>query len=439
MNKLATILSLFVLAIVSPPVHAMQDQTYGLGGTTTGRVGGVTAEPDNAFASLLNPALMPIGPKQFSFSMSYVDSDIRNPTNVVVDNRAYRTRDGQKRVGEASMPQAKTALWALGYNYPFSLSFWPNHRAGFGLALSGPFDQFRHWLALSPYDFTPLRYGAADTQFKGTLSGALELIPQHLFIGGGLSLFLTSAGITEASLNAANPTGRMVMDVGFNTAGLVGLYSSFDSWGMAVVYRQVVNPVFHQTFIGELEVAGTPVANQPAAVQTSLYFEPAVLEFDAQKELGSLVASAGVSFQQWSQYSPRYMNLSTRDASGGSRSTTPALVPTKDIWSPRASLEWRGFTNWKLSAGYQFRPSPVVDLSQAGNLVDTDIHVMGMSIQRNFGNLLFFDQLSLSVFGQAHVLSTRNVVKTDPEFVGSPGYPISGRVFLVGLSLSSKL
>lgn len=440
MPKRAFFLSALALFCFAREARAMQDQTYGLGGTTTGRVSGVTAEPENAFASLLNPALIPAArSKQFAFSLSWVQSQILNPSNVILDNRSFRTRDGQLRIGEASMPQARTSLWAAGYNHPFDLKFWPNHHAGFGFVVSGPFDQFRHWLALSPYDFTPLRYGAADTQFKGTVSGALELVPRHLYIGGGLSLFLTSAGVTEASLTSANPTGRMVMDVGFNTAGLAGLYSSFGNTGAALVYRQVVNPVFHQTFIGELEMAGTTVANQPAAVQTSLYFEPAVVEFDVQHALGRLVASAGVTWQQWSRYSPRYLELSTKDASGNTRATSPAIIPMKDTWNPRASLEWRGFDKWRISAGYQFRPTPVMDLSLAGNLIDTDTHVLGLSIQRNFGSPLFFDQLCLSIFGQAHLFNSRTVVKADPNFVGAPGYTISGKVLMFGGSLSTDL
>ncbi len=436
----AFILSALALFCFARPVAAMQDQTYGLGGATTGRVSGMTAEPENAFAPLLNPALIAASDtKRFTFSLSWVRSQIGNPSNVTLDNRPFRTRDGQLRIGDAVLPQAKSSLWAAGYTHPFALKFWPNHHAGFGLTLSGPFDQFRHWLALSPYDFTPLRYGAADTQFKGTVSGAIELVPKHVFFGAGLSLFLTSAGVTEASLNAANPTGRMVMDVGFNTAGLAGLYTSFGKWGTALVYRQVVNPVFHQTFIGELEVGGTTVANQPAAVQTSLYFEPAVVEFDTQRSFGGLVASAGVTFQQWSRYSPRYLELSTRDASGKSRGTSPAIIPMRNTWNPRASLEWRGLSKWRFSGGYQFRPTPVIDLSQAGNLIDTDTHVLGLNIERNLGSPLFFDQLRVSLSGQAHIFNQRKVVKSNADFIGAPGYTISGQVFMFSLALSSDI
>jgi hypothetical protein len=418
----------------------MQDQSYGLGSVTTGRVSGVTADTDHSFGALLNPALISATPKrQFTYSMSWVNSQIANPTNVLLDSARYRTRDGQERIGDVAMPAVRTALWAAGYSHPFALGFWPNHRAGFGLTISGPFDQFRRWVALSPYDFTPLRYGGSDTQFKGTVAGSLEIIPQHLFFGAGLSLFLTSSGVSEASLNTSNPTARMAMNVGFNTSTIFGLYSQFDAFSASLVYRQVVIPAFNQTFIGELDVGGVTVANQPAAIQTSLYYEPAIIELEAQKNFGGLVASAGLAFQQWVDYAPRYLALATPDASGRMRSTYPSITPMQNTLNPRASLEWRGWNQWRISMGYQFRPTPVVDLSKESNLIDADTHVLGFNVSRYLGNPLFFDRLTVSLFGQAHLLNPRVIVKSSPDYVGAPGYTISGQAFTVGVSFTSDI
>ncbi len=436
----ARILGLLVVLYFAAPARAQHDQTYGLDGTTSGRVGGVTAEPNNPFAALLNPALLAASPaKHFSFNISWVNTQIKNPSNVLLDSRRYRTRDGADRIGNAELTQTRTSLWAAGYNHPFSLGIWPNHRAGVGLALSGPMGQARRWVALSPYDFTPLRYGAADTQFKATFSGALELIPRHLFLGGGLSLYMTSSGVGESALTTENPSSRMVMDVGFNSAGLVGLYGSLDSWSSAVVYRAAVNPVFYQKFVGIADVGGMDVANQPAEVQGSLYFEPAILECDVQKNWTVASASVGISWQRWSAYQPRYMMLSTRDASGNNRSTVPANVPMRDTWNPRASVEWRGWRRWKIGAGYQFRPTAIADLSGIGNLLDADTHVAGLSLKRELGNPLFFNGLSLTLHAQAHFLKARTVVKAAADSIGAPGYTIAGQAWIVGATLASQL
>lgn len=435
-----TFIIFILMAALGFRAEAMQDQSYGLGNVTTGRVGAVTAEPDHSFGALINPALLAAGTKkQFTFGLSWVSSQVVDPTNVLLDSSQYRTRDGSDRSGDASMPAVRTSLWSAGYAHPFKLGFWPGHRAGFGLTLSGPFDQFRRWLALSPYDFTTLRYGGSDTQFKGTIAGGLELVPNHLFFGAGLSLFLTSSGVSEATLNSQNPTARMAMNVGFNTSTVFGLYSSFDTFSAALVYRQVVVPAFTQTFIGQVEVGGVPVANQPAAIRTSLYFEPAIVEFEAQKRFGGLLVSAGLGFQKWSDYAPRYLALATPDASGVLRSTYPSITPMRDTFNPRASVEWRSFEHWRLSAGYQFRPTPVVDLSNESNLIDTDTHVLGVSVSRYLGNPLFFERLTLSLYGQAHFLNPRLVVKSSPTFIGAPGYVISGRAFVGGLSLTSDI
>jgi long-subunit fatty acid transport protein len=432
--------SLLLLVCLALPAWAAQDQMYGLGGTTTGRVGSVVAEPDNAFASLLNPALLAASPRgKFAFSFGGVQARMDSPTGVLLDSRKYRTRDGDDRTGNATLPEVGTAVMSAGYSQPIPLKFWPAHRMGVGLSMSGPLGQFRRWVALSPYDFTMLRYGAADTQFKGTFSGSLEVIPNKLFIGGGVSLFMTSNGVTEASLTAENQTGRMAMDIAFNTSGIVGLYSVFDKFSAAVVWRQRVDPVLRQTFIGTAQMGAVDFANQPAAAQGSLYYEPAVVEFEMQQTFNKWVVSAGLGFQQWSQYKPRYLVVATRDANGTDRSTIPAIVPMHDTWNPRASVEWRGWNKWRISAGYQYRPTAVADLSQAGNLLDTDTHVTGLSFQRAMGDVLFFNSLSLGLYGQAHWMKDRDVVKTDTTFIGSPGYKISGRGLVFGAYLTSEL
>ncbi len=440
MRKLGVLFGFCLVSGLTQPAFAAHDQMYGLGGSSSGRVGSVTADSTNVFASLLNPALLAAAPERlFAFNLGGISTHVTAPANVLLDSRKYRTRDGLDRLGQAHIPDVRTAMMAAGYAHPIALGFWPNHRMGIGLSLSGPIGQFRRWIALSPYDFTLLRYGAADTQFKGTLSGSLELVPKMLFIGGGVSIFMTSNGITEASLTAENQVGRMAMDIAFNTAGVVGLYGVFGRTTAAAVWRQQVNPVLQQTFMGSAQMGDIDFANQPAAAQSSMYYEPAVLEFEIQQAFDQFVLSAGVGFQQWSQYRPRYLVLATRDANGNERGTTPAIVPMRDTWNPRASLEWRGWRNWKLSAGYQFRPSAVTDLTGPGNLIDMDTHVAGFSFQHEMGNLLFFERLSLGAYAQAHWMGTRSVTKADPSYIGAPGYQMSGRALVFGGSLTSLL
>ncbi len=440
MLKFLKTLPLLLSVCLALPALAAQDQMYGLGGTTTGRVGGVAAEPDNAFASLLNPALLAASPRgKFSFSFGGVQARMDSPTGVRLDSRTYRTRDGADRSGNATLPEVRTAVMSAGFTQPIPLRFWPDHKMGVGLSMSGPLGQFRRWVALSPYDFTMLRYGAADTQFKGTLSAGLELIPKRLFIGGGVSLFMTSNGVTEASLTAENQTGRMAMDIAFNTSGIVGLYSVFGKFAAGLVWRQRVNPVLRQTFIGTAQMGAVDFANQPAAAESSLYYEPGVIELELQQTFDRWVASVGVGYQQWSQYRPRYLTLATRDASGAERSTTPAVVPMHDTWNPRASVEWRGWNKWRMSAGYQYRPAAVSDFSQAGNLLDADTHVTGLSVQREMGEVLFLNNMTLGFYGQAHWMNSRPVVKASDAFIGSPGYTIGGRGLVFGATLTSEL
>ncbi|MBY0369504.1 hypothetical protein K2X33_02385 [bacterium] len=419
-------------------LHAMTDQTYGLGGMTSGRVSSVTSETENPFTAVLNPGLIAAIPeKRFGFAMNWVHAQMDNPTNVLLDSQEYRTRTGQLRSGTANIPEVTNTLWAAGYTQPFRLPFWKDHRSGFGFSVSGPIKEFRRWLALSPYDFTNLRYGNSDVQFKGSLGLGLELIPNHLYIGGSLAVFLTSAGVSEMDLGSSNSLGRMMMDVGFNSATIFGMYGNFGKTGASLVYRQSVRPVFLQRIDGTLDLNGSPVANQPVTVKSTLYYEPMIVEMDLQRNFDDFVLSAGVAFQQWSQYEPSYLRVATKDASGVERVTKPPFTQFRDTWNPRVSLEWRGLRGLRFGTGYQLRPTPVVDISTMGNIIDTDVHVLGLSAAVDLGRNEFFNNMLLAMHGQYHFMAPRQVVKADPDFIGAPGFTVSGRAWSVGASISS--
>lgn len=434
-------LTIWALVFSLTDAHAMTDQIYGLGGMSSGRVSSVTAETETPYAALLNPALIAAIPeKRFGFSLNWVGARLNNPRDILVDSPQYRTRGGQLRTGTAQVPAVSNTLWSAGFSQPFVIPFLRSNRAGYGFSVSGPIKEFRKWLALSPYDFTNLRYGTSDVQFKGTLGLGLEVIPKYFFIGGSLAVFLTSAGSSEVYLNTKNPLGRMSMDVGFNSAMVLGGYGNFGDTGVSLVYRQSVRPVFLNKFEGQMQVGTVDFANQPATVKSTLYFEPMVLEMDVQHQFERFVLSAGISFQQWSQYEPSYLRVATmRMEPDGARevSTTPPYTQFRDTWNPRASFEWRGSRHLRVGLGYQFRPTPVVDISTMGNIVDTDVHVVGLATSWAFGPNESYKSLLLTLHGQYHFWAPRKVVKADPDFIGAPGYTITGNAWTAGASIST--
>jgi hypothetical protein len=428
--------------IFTLPALASQDRNFGLGGMTSGRVSGVTAETENPFAALYNPALIPSQSRaQFGFSTGLAGSRHGTLTQVLVDSPQYRTERGIARRQDLKLQDFSAAQWTTGLTLPFRLPFLKPRRGGLGLAVSGPYERLRSFHAGTPYDFSRLRYGTSDAQFKGTIGGGVEILPETLFFGGGLSLFMTTAGAADATLVADNPTGRLQLDVGLNTALVAGLYGRHEMTSAALVYRQEVNPTLDQKFEGQVQLGGTETFHQPFVMHASMYFEPAALEMDVQHDFGPVKASAGLSYQRWTTYHPSYLVLSGPDAGGATRTTRAPRPPMRDTFSPRTSLEVP-FLERRMSvaAGYQYRPTPMTDLSGPVNVLDSDTHIVGLSLRHRLGESEWFPfPMSWGIYGQYHWIANRRVEKADPGYIGAPGFDFGGNAYAYGLSLQAEL
>lgn len=423
---------------------ASQDRDFGLGGITSGRVTSVTAEPDHGFTALYNPALIAAQTKpQFSFSTGASSASYPSFGVVRVDSPHYQTQRGDDRETEFTLPNQSYSSWAAGFSYPFSLPFFFSRRAGLGLTASGPYQKLRSISAGSPYDFSTLRYGTSDAQFKATLSGALELWPDHFFFGVGLSLYLTTAGAARASFLSNNPTGKLAIDVGFNSALLVGLFSQWENTGAGLVLRQEIHPTLEQSFEGSVQLAKDTVFRQPFTFRTSLFYEPGALEFDLQQRFLGIKGSVGVSYQNWSAYQPSSLVVSAPDADGNVRVTEVPPLALRNTWNPRISLEIPTLNNaLMLSGGYQYRPTPIRDLQGASNLLDSNTHVVGLSLQYHFAENQGIGMtlpVTLGLYGQRHWMTSRQVTKAAPTFVGAPGYLFSGNAYTYGFTLQAQL
>ncbi len=439
---------LAILGILTFNLRALatQDQTYGLGGASTGRVSGVTADVETPFAALYNPALLGAGTTPlFSLSTSAAGSSYAPFSQVLVDSPQYRTRDARQRVDDYALPGSGSTLWTMGFTYPFSLPKYLGRRAGIGIVASGPFGKLRSFASGTPYEFSALRYGTADRQFKATLSTGVEIIPNHVYAGAGLSLYITAAGAADADVVTSNPTGRLNLDVGLNSSLVAGLYGRAKLWNYdhawSLVYRQAARPTFDQRFDGNVQVVEGASVALPLLLHTALYFEPQTIESDWQVNFGLLTASIGVSFQRWSAFEPSFLVLQSPDAQGRTRSTSMPSLPFTDTINPRASIDVPLLTNrWYASAGYQFRPSPLKDISGPANLVDSDTHVMGMAIRYRIpDNQIIPLPITLALFGQYHWIQSRQIQKNDPTFIGAPGYNFTGNAYTYGLSLQADL
>jgi len=438
--------SLVVILAAQATTMATQDQTYGLGGATTGRVSSVTADTENPFAALYNPGLLAAQKTPlFSFSTLAAGSSYSPFSQVLVDSAQYRTRDAKNRIDDFSLPGNSSTLWAVGFTYPFALPNYLSRRAGLGIVASGPFGKLRSFSSGTPYEFTDLRYGTSDEQFKVTTSLGVELIPEHLYLGTGLSFYITAAGAADADVVTSNPTGRLNLDVGMNSSLVGGLYGRANWLGYdhawSLVYHQAARPTFDQSINGTVQVTPGASVAIPLMLHTALYFEPQTIESDWQVNFGVLIASLGVSYQRWSAFEPSFLTVQSPDARGQTRTTSLPTLSFSDTINPRASIDVPLLTNrWYASLGYQFRPSPLRDLSGPANLLDTDTHVVGIGVRYQIPNNQILPlPVTVAIFGQYHWMETRHIDKSDSSFIGAPGYDFSGNAYTYGLSLQADL
>jgi hypothetical protein len=316
-----------------------------------------------------------------------------------------------------------------------------NRKAGLGVVVSGPFEKVGTFASLTPYDFFSLRYGNADSQFKATLSGSLEVWREMLFIGAGVSFFMSSSGAADARILSSNPTGRLQLEMSLNSAVLAGAFWKTGATAGSLVFRQSVSPSFVQSVTGSAELGnGTGTVDIPFLMTSSLYFEPQAIEGEVQHDFGPLKASAGMSYQLWGSYRPPSVRIEALDANRTIRATEIPPLSLRNTWNPRASLDLplARHRTW-FSLGYQFRPTPLTDLSGPANLVDSDTHVVGLSFRHAIPSSEVFPlPLTLGLFGQVHFFSARKITKAT-ETIGAPGYDLDGNSYIYGANLQLSL
>ncbi len=426
-----------ILIVFSASLFASQADNFGLGGSTTGRVSSVTAEIENPHAALYNPALLAAGFNTlFSFSTGIATTKFSPIKQVVVRD----PKSNQLSVEDYNLENVNTTQWTLGYRYPFLLPEQFNRMMGMGISLSGPYKNLRSFTARSPDDFYSVRYGNSDSQFKATLGTAIELWPETIYFGAGLSLYLCGTGNADANLNNENPSSRVAFDVGLNSAWIFGLMGRWDLTTIGLTYHEAINPLFEQNFEGIAPVAGSTIT-VPVSVKSSLYYEPKQIQLEAQHDFEVIKASLGVSYQFWDAYLPPILITETVDSNGNKSITQLPRQEFENTINPRASLEVPWF-NQKLitSVGYQYRPTPVKNISGTLNALDSNTHILGLSIEHRVDkNIILPWPIKWGLFGQYHFIEDRKIDKLESTAMGAPSYTYSANSYTYGISLEASL
>lgn len=414
-----------------------QAQNFGLDAQSTGRAGSVTAEETNIHSALYNPALLGTTKQSgFSFSTSQVNVKVNEFESILLP-RSLRKSDEPVR-DRLQLSEVSQTRWALGFNQPIRLKAL-SRQAGFGLSFAGPYEKLRGFVAHAPDDFFTARYGTSDAQFKGTVSLGLELVPDTLYVGTGLSLFLSGAGAAETTLSS-NPTSRMNLDVVLEKAPVVGLYARSGSFSSALTFHQKIDPILEQAVKAKVRINGRDTFEQPVVMRSSLYFEPRTLEWDLQQKATPLTWSVGLSYQLWGEYEPPVLFTETPDLMGTTHRTSGGKPPTRNTLNPRASVGVHLGATTLASLGYQYRPTPFYDLSGISNAMDSDTHILGLALEQRFSNSwVLGTPLNLGVFGQLHQFKDREISKDTPKGSPSSTFVFTGNALVVGVSAQAEL
>ena len=426
-----------ILITIYTSLFASQAENYGLGGSTTGRVSGVTAEIENTHAALYNPALLAGGFNTlFSFSTGISQTKFSPIKQVVVRD----PKTNLLSVQDYNLENVQTTQWTLGYRFPYLLPEKINRMMGAGLSLSGPYNSMRSFTARTPDDFYSVRYGNSDSQFKATLGAAIELIPETIYFGAGMSLYLVGAGNADSNLTTENPSSRLVFDVGLNSAWIFGLLGRWNLSTVGLTYHEAINPQFEQTFEGIAPIGGSSIT-VPVSVKSSLYYEPKQLQLEAQHDFESLKISLGISYQFWDAYLPPILITTTTDSNGNKTVTQLPRQEFANTFNPRASIEVPWLNNQLVTAaGYQFRPTPVKETSSSFNALDSDTHIVGLSLEHRLEkNIILPWPIKWGLYGQYHFINDRKIDKLTSTYTGSPSYTYSANSYTYGISLEATL
>lgn len=427
----------FFTAAVSPIAFSSQAQNFGLDAQSTGRAGSVVADESNGHAALFNPALLATQKEtRFSFSTSQVEVKVGAFDSVLLP-RSLRTSDAPVKE-RFQLPALSQTRWALGFNQPLRFKAL-SRTGGLGFSFSGPYEKLRGFVAHAPDDFFTARYGTADAQFKGTASLGFELIPETLFFGTGLSLFLSGAGAAETNLSS-NPTSRMNLDVVLEKAPVVGLYVRTGSFSSALTYHQQINPILEQEMKAKLQINGRDTFEQPVLMRSSLYFEPKTFEWELQQKLSQFVWSIGLAYQVWSAYESPILFTETPDLTGKPQRTSGGKPPSRNTLNPRGSIGFNLGSATRASMGYQYRPTPFFDLSGTSNALDADTHILGLALEQHFSDTWVLNApLSLGVFGQIHRFKDREVSKSSQNGAPHSSFTYTGNALVFGVSAQAEL
>ncbi len=381
------------LGLVASPAAASPQDILGQGVRVMALGGTGTASATGSEATWANPALLSLGrERQLTLGAMAVGSWVH--------------ARGGGMPGDIDTQGMRGAI--LGALLPLPLKAEMRDRVALGLSFFTPSDVVVRGRVLYPE--TPQYPLITDRLRSIALQAALGIDVSHgIRIGAGVSALAAISGSVIVATDASGSVGTKVDDqLVTRYAPLVGAsYDFLDDYRVGVTYRGKLEARFAiRIEVNDLGSLTVPPLNIAGLAQ----YDPWQVQAEVARVRGPVRVAVGALFRRWSSYpgapEPTILCPPDKPACLALGVTSPGF---RDTVSPRAGVEIdvrdRPSAAVKVRAGYALEPTPAPEQTGASRLFDNTRHVLtagaGVAIAQPV-------PLSLDLFGQAHLLASRD-------------------------------
>jgi long-subunit fatty acid transport protein len=258
-------------------------------------------------------------------------------------------------------------------------------------------------------------------------------------MGLGANTYLVQGANARMRMPAGgNSTGKIKMDVKRGLAPVVGtLWRPTEHISAALTYYAKQDNRSDFRFENTIGVLSPAILNLTA--QSSLYFDPETYGGGVSYHDDKDTYAFSTLYERWSAFSGSEMRLNFESFLNSFSQTLPNST-FHDIWRLQAGYEHR-WDSWAWRGGYSYFPSPVPEPVGDLNFLDSDRHTLHLGIGKKWEKPFDFldGNFRLDIAGFVQYLTAKNIVKTNPNNIGYPGYKVGGWVYGYGLTATSEL
>jgi len=393
------------------------------------------ALPLDANSQVYNPALMSFQPTQLLSMGAEGATTSFNGINQVVTNTPNL---GAESVTSSNVDTSTpdTLLFDIAYQSPLYKGEHPIH---VGVAIVSPFQRIIQ--SETPNDFQP-EYSmySTDTQKFSPSFALSKLLTDDLSVGIGANIYVVQGTSSHQTLvSNQNSTSVYATDVRTGVAPAFGLaWAATEHLKLAFSYRG------KEDYRSEVDEDATISLVGPNDLlfsnSSSLAYDPDMLMLGSSfsDQQGNTFAGE-IKYEAWGGYNGAAVKMNFSGAYSSSFSQTLPSTPFHDIYTFHLGYQHQ-FNHDVIRAGYSYVPTPVPDpnSNQGSNILDSTKNEASIGWGHRWEHFFLDGILNLDLVGFLDYLVPINVVKTNSQGIGYPGYSIGGVIFGYGLTLTRE-